>query len=931
MGVAAHQIGLERAAALASMGAGLLAADDALPVRDHRRLRRFSARRNALLSRAGAPRRAVFVRVSHHRRYTGSVPAAAARRSPGGCAARMCSVSTRLRTMTKRSTTAIRGLTTIAAMTLVVLGYAPLGGAVVRESRPVSPPDIASMPTPPKATHPFEAMRWRHMRRVDENGELAPDALHRALAQRTEMIAAASTLRGPTSVAGLSPEAWREVGPWNIGGRTRALVIDPQDSQRMWAGAVSGGIWSSADGGQTWSLASDWLPNLAIGCLTIDPANPDVIYAGTGEGVMGMFGGVGIYYTTDRGATWSVLPSTANWQAVCRIDVSHQDSNRILAGRRTGGIYLSTDGGATWTQTRDAEASYVVAFDPTDDSRAIAHVQEYNTVIRDWVNRALYSTDGGVTWSTAAGLASVRGWSSRIELAYAPSDPSIVYASVAVDGGVIYKSTDGGASYTRQTTGGTSGASWWANPLWIDPTNPDVLLTGGGHVFRSTDGGVTLQQISNGYILTDDVHPDIQFIRSDPGFDGVANRRVYVCTDGAVTRTDDVYNAAIGTGWTPLYATYRTVQYYGAAGDGPSDLIIGGTQDNGTHRLTHSNPNATLMFGGDGGFNAVDPADPSYCYGEYIFLQIVRSTDGGLSSSYIFDGITDAGDGATANFIAPFVIDLNRPRTMYAGGRSLWRTFNLRHNPSPTWLAIRPPGSANISAIAVANTNSNVVWIGMNDGKVARTENARESDPAAVAWTVVDGNGVRNPFPNRYVNRILIDPDDEQTVYVALGGYSPDNLWKTTDNGSTWTDITGAGVTGLPDVPITGVARHPDRSDWLYVGTDVGVFASEDGGLTWSTNDAGPANVVVDEIVFMHDSPTLLVASHGRGIFTAHVPALPGDNDHDLDVDLSDLARLLSLFGLCAGDDGYDPFADADGDRCIGLSDLAITLANFDG
>src|SRR5205823_3505288 len=126
-----------------------------------------------------------------------------------------------------------------------------------------------------------------------------------------------------------------------------------------------------------------------------------------------------------------------------------------------------------------------------------------------------------------------------------------------------------------------------------------------------------------------------------------------------------------GDGWLNRDAGYRTTQFYGAAGHGPSGLLIGGTQDNGTLRLTASSTQATLMFGGDGGFCAVDPTDPNYVYGEYVSLQIHRSTNGGLSAGYITSGLTDA--GGNANFIAPFILDPNNPNRMLAGGRSLWR------------------------------------------------------------------------------------------------------------------------------------------------------------------------------------------------------------------------------------------------------------------
>ncbi len=772
-----------------------------------------------------------------------------------------------------------------------------------------------------RATNPDEAMRWRRLHWVDEDGRIPEDGLRRAIEQRNATFehAIASLPRSRSQSMG---SGWVERGPYNVGGRTRSLIVHPNDPNRIWAGAVSGGIWYSDDAGASWSPADDWLPNLAICCLTLDPADPTVLYAGTGEGFFNgdAIGGAGIYKSTDDGETWSQLPSTADWDNVNRIAVSPDDSNVLLAAKRYGGIQRSTDGGVTWTNPQWAQGSFYVAFHPTDGSKAIAHLIDWDWDLARWYHHVVYSADGGVTWHGAAGLAYVPGFGSRIELTYAPSQPNIVYASVATDGGKIWRSTDGGHSYTLRTISGQSGVSWYANPIWVDPADPDVLVTGGFNFYRSTDGGATLQQISSGYIMTQQPHVDNHFIVEDPGYDGLTNRRVYVCTDGGVWRTDDIYTASTNSGWEPIDAGYRTVQYYGAAGDGPSDLIVGGTQDNGTLRIAPGSTTANLTFGGDGGFCAVDWTDPDYVYGEYINLRIHRSTDGGLSASYLFDGIADAGE--RANFIAPFILDPNDPNTLLAGGESLWRSTNVKAT-QPDWTAIRGPGSAYISAIAVAVGDSDIIWVGQNDGGVSRTSTGTAANPT---WWPVDDNGAADPLPDRYVTRVVIDPDDADTVYVSFGGFSGENLWKTIDGGQSWTDITGSGAAGLPDAPIRGVARHPHprRADWLYVGTEVGVFTSTDSGQTWSTNNDGPALVSVDELVFMHDSTTLLAATHGRGIFTLETGnPLSFDFDDDGDIDGDDYLAFDSCFtGEGGGPVGIDCQAgDGDGDGDVDCDD----------
>jgi len=204
---------------------------------------------------------------------------------------------------------------------------------------------------------------------------------------------------------------------------------------------------------------NDALPNLAIACLARDSSNPSVLYAGTGEGFFNIdaVGGTGIYKSTDGGDTWALLPATAGWDNVGRIAVSPYNSNILLAAKRYGGIMRSINGGQSWTNPRWAQGSFFVAFDPTDGNKAIAQIIDYDWDTGNWFHTALYSTNAGANWTSAAGLNQVWDFGSRIELAYAPSNPGIVYASVAIDGGLIYGSTDGGHSYALRTTSGTSG------------------------------------------------------------------------------------------------------------------------------------------------------------------------------------------------------------------------------------------------------------------------------------------------------------------------------------------------------------------------------------------------------------------------------------------------------------------------------------------
>jgi hypothetical protein len=750
-----------------------------------------------------------------------------------------------------------------------------------------------------------EAIRWRRLSWVDEKGQVPPNALMTAVQNRLDNVAHWQTLSAqgdPEASLGITPSSWAFRGPQNVGGRTRCLVLHPTNPNILWAGSVGGGVWKSTNAGATWIPTDDFMANLAATCLAIDPTNPNVLYCGTGEGFFNgdALQGAGIFKTTDGGATWNQMASTANWTGdgsgrvtVDRIAVSHSNNNFILASTRYGGIQRTTDGGLTWTQVRGGQGSYYVAFNPSDNTKAVAHIIDYDFVVQNWFHTAVYSTDAGATWQDS-NLQHILNFDSRIELAYAPSSPNIVYANLnsnfqitcgsppCPSTGSIWRSTDGGKTFARATgLQYDTLASWYNNAIWVSPTDPNFLVLGGTALFKSTDGGATIQPISAGYLLTQEPHPDEHFLVAEAGFDGVTNKRLYVCNDGGVFRTDDIFAASTSSGWVSLNTTYRTTQYYGAAGNAGTGLVVGGTQDNGTLTSPTGTTNATLMFGGDGGFSAVDPTDDTYCYGEYIDLQIHRSQDHGMTSNYIFAGISDAGTGA-ANFIAPFILDPNNRDRMLAGGNFLWRSSNVRLGNPPSWTAIRSPGSDHISALAIAPGNSNVVWVAQNDGKVYKTINGLAQAPT---WTTVDDNGATNPLPDRYPTRIVIDQGNSNVVYIAFGGFSSGNFQRTTDGGVTWTALTGTGAASLPLAPVRGIARDPSNANALYVGTEVGVFSSLDGGAHWSATNQGPANVSVDELVFLPGSRVLLAATHGRGIWQTNLAALSAKHFFDFDGD----------------------------------------------
>jgi hypothetical protein len=386
----------------------------------------------------------------------------------------------------------------------------------------------------------------------------------------------------------------------------------------------------------------------------------------------------------------------------------------------------------------------------------------------------------------------------------------------------------------------------------------------------------------------------------------VNNRTVFFGNDGGICRADSVMSVGNDeapprvAGWVKLNNSYGVTEFYSAAANSATDTIVGGAQDNGTlaYRPTSGAQNWQQIFGGDGGVCCADPADATIFYGEYVYLNIHRSTDGATSDDTAGDRyisgqfwnaaattwdwkplpykIPDA-QNQQALFLAPFTLDLNDSNRILAGGASLWRTNDAKTANTPTsgprWSRIKSPANGKISAIAITPGNSDLVWVGYDSGEVWRSMDATSASPT---WSLMTGQGANGFNPRRYCNKIFVSPHDPNTVLVVFGGFTAGNVWKTVNGGSNWSNI-GA---GLPPAPVRAITVHPQTASWFYIGTEVGMFASENSGLTWSPTNEGPANVSVEDLFWMQQR--LICVTHGRGMFEidlspAAVAALGGD------------------------------------------------------
>jgi hypothetical protein len=828
----------------------------------------------------------------------------------------------------------------------------------------------------------FRAAAW-----YDENGDIDPDGISNALSQLNAYLLANQSTDGFGDIGTVGGIIWKPRGPQNVGGRTRTLVVNFDNPDILWAGAASGGVWKSFNRGRSWTALNNQLSNFNISSMAIDPGNSKILYVGTGDGPFPPVSlpGHGVYKSTDGGLNWVNLPATVSWAQVNSIAVARNGVNTIVLaavgesseGSGNGGIWRSMNGGGTWNPDIATSNASFVGFDPNDSSKAVAATCDAD----DAKCKAYYTITAGASptpiWipsnlgnaatpSPSPSPYETNSAQNFIEFAFSPSGggATTIYAQHSGAGhptaspSVISKSTDGGQNFIIHGAGVPQNVNSYKSVLWVAPTPDANLVIGGGTgLFRSTDGGANFgaSPIGGNTASPIDTHPhvDMMFAMNDPS----SNKRVYVTTDGGIFRTEDISTATAqpspAGGWSKLNQTYQTTQFYAAAGDGTSGIITGGTQDNGSLRLIANNSDAGLLWEADGGEAAVDG---TVCFGQQFGVglgNIFRTSNCGASPvpspiSIMGNTVTDFNDGVG---LTQLIIDQNSTghEGAFFGALSVWRTASGVKTGTPSWYSIKANPAVNgwrpqITAMDLAPSNSNYLWVGEwnRDGGVTpqlwRTT-AALNDPE---WVRKD-NVTNNRLPERRINDIFIDPsgtNPDDIVYVAYGGFEDDNLWRTTDHGASWTNITG-GITecdipnqpllGLPCAPIRAVTVQPGVPATIYVGTEIGIYVTRDSGAHWRPVTNGPSNVSIVELSFMNTSDQLLVGTYGRGIWTGRVNAstdapndFDGDGSSDLAVVRATATPACLTWHVRKTTDGYDSEA-------FGVPGDELAPADYDG
>jgi photosystem II stability/assembly factor-like uncharacterized protein len=693
---------------------------------------------------------------------------------------------------------------------------------------------------------------------------------------------------------------WRAIGPTNNAGRISVIVGIPGDVNTYYVAGAAGGIAKTTNGGTTFTQIFDKQNVASVGAIAMAPSDPNVIYVGTGEGNprnSASFGD-GLYKSIDAGHTWTHL-GLSDTEKISRIviDPRNPDIAYVCAlGHEWGpnderGLFKTIDGGRNWQKVlykNNLTGCSDVDIDATNANIVYAGLYTF----RRWAwyfesgggETALYkSSDGGQTWKKLTrGLP--RGAMDRIGVSVSRAEPNIVYmVTEAKDEGTLFRSDDAGESWRLvNRDANINFRPFYYSDIRVDPVNPNKIFSLAGGLFVSEDGGRTFQRIANG------VHGDHQAMWIDPlnpkrvlgGSDG----GWHVSMDGG--RTWDIVN---NIPYTQFYhVNYDMQEPY---------RVCGGLQDNGhwcapIHSLSTQgirNADWTYYQGGDGFFAVPDLKSPWLIYsasqGGNIVITDTRTHEERSIHPYP-KRVGSAGDAVADhkyryNWNAPIALSPFDSRTVYFGGNVLFRTRNY----GQSWDVISPDLSTNDKAkqrssggpVVVDNTaaefhstllsiapspkDSNVIWVGTDDGNVQVTRDGGKN------WTNVIRN-VTGLEANAWIATVEASPSDPAVAYFAASHHQDNDyapyFFKTTDYGRTWKKIT----TGLPAKGWSHVIREDPRNrNLLYAGTENGLYASWNGGERWvSIRNEMPAVPVRDLLIHPRDND-VIVATHGRGMY----------------------------------------------------------------
>lgn len=702
----------------------------------------------------------------------------------------------------------------------------------------------------------------------------------------------------PTTASVAGALKFRSIGPALMSGRIGDIAVDPVKPNTWYVAAGSGNLWKTVNAGTTWTPIFDHEGSYSIGCVTIDPNDRHTIWVGTGENVGGRHVGYGdgVYVSHDGGGSFTRV-GLEETEHISKIIVDPRDSNTVYVasqgplwssgGQR--GLYKTTDGGETWTPvlTKGKWTGVTdVVMNPTNPDVLFAATHQRHRTVWALVNGGPESgihktTDGGATWTELKrGLPSAD--KGKMSLAISPQRSEVVYATIELAGrvGGIWRSENSGASWTKMSdyTSGGTGPHYYQE-IYADPHRFDVLYHANVRLGRSIDGGTTWESVGNRNKHVD--NHAVAFHPSDPDF-------VLVGCDGGLYLSYDFAETYQYCANLPLTQFYKLDIDY----DEPFYNVIGGTQDNNTqYGPTRTNNNAgirnsdwRITIGGDGHDCAIDPEDPNVIYSESQ-QGYLRRFDRRTGESVDIRPRPEPGEpDLRYNWDAPLLISPHLHTRLYFGSKKLHRSDDR----GDSWTTISPDLSrnldrltlphmgrvwsidamwdmyamsqyGNITSISESPLEEGLIYVGTDDGLLHVTEDGGET------WRKIDK--VYGVPERAFVNDVKADLHDADTVYAVfddhkVGDYAP-YVVRSRDRGLTWDSI----ASDLPERHLVWrIIQDHEVADLLFLGTEFGVFCSQDAGDHWFKL-AGTPNIPFRDLEIQRRENDLVGATFGRGFY----------------------------------------------------------------
>ena len=711
---------------------------------------------------------------------------------------------------------------------------------------------------------------------------------------------------------------WEERGPGNVSGRTRTVWVDPRDNtgETWFVGSAQGGVWKTEDAGQSYTLKTPDVPHMGTAAIMGCKSVPEIIYAGSGEGFNFLSAaGAGIFKSSDGGETWTVLASTTNNNAfanILRLAVHPDNPDIVFAATRNntsvddvdGFLMRSKDGGATWDEV-------LFHFD------MIPHVvmsPDNGDVLYAGLNQegVLKSVDGGDNWDFVWLFESAELRPGRIEIAISPSDPNYVYFTTPIDddfisGDKIFVSDNAGGTFQEIIPNNpkddysqfSGGQSFWNKAIAVDPFNPLRFYFAGQSAMLSMDVQIfeglvigELAVISDGYGAYDDffdvstkgVHVDHHGITFSIVDEATQEVIMINTNDGGVAVSRDYGETFQQTGdtflqgfnpengnWTTIDG-YNVSTFYGVDKMNGADRYVGGTQDNGSW-VSPEDPDETSRWSyapsGDGFEAAWNYHDSNQLIESSQGNNFRKSVDGGKT----WFSLERQGFGPFISQIANSKQDGDMILISTNDGPALSMDFGK------SWILSSVPEEYMFSGlrtpIDISLYDPSVVWTGTG---------VNFSNRLCVS---IDG-GMTFSTTSEYdlqelgmVAGIATHPADATTAYAMFGTSGQPKIIRTTDFGLVWEDISGfegsvdgTSNRGFPDVAVFSVLVMPYDNNIIWAGTEIGIIESLDNGETWNLIDDGLPATAIWEMKIVNDE--IVVATHGRGIWTTSLPELEG-------------------------------------------------------